>query len=69
MRGKHPTKKNLEHRRFIIPVVVTECIFIKIILKVLWANAMKNASGAIFTQRPETFNRVGVNVAHYINLV
>jgi hypothetical protein len=51
----HPTKKRLQHRRFIIPTVVSESILIDIVLKIFRAYRMICARNTTLGYTLESF--------------
>src|SRR5581483_9108550 len=71
-RLRRPLRNLLQNRSKnqvpLISPVIPERIFIQIALQVFMRNLMVNATDAAFHQRPETLNRVRVNVSLYINL-
>jgi hypothetical protein len=48
-------------------VIVAECVFIQIILKVLFRDCMINATDTTLQKTPEPVDGIGVNVAFHVN--
>src|SRR5438477_1471279 len=64
----NPLQNRSEQQIALISPVVPPRIFIKVGLQILLRNGVIDSSDSAFHQTPESFNRVRVNVAHYVNL-
>jgi hypothetical protein len=50
-------------------MVISERIFIQVLLQVLRANASEHAANTILDHRPEAFNRIGMNITDHVNII
>src|SRR5438128_1422358 len=64
----NPLQNRSEQQISLISPVVPPRIFIKIGLQILLRHGVIDSTNSAFYQTPESFNRVRVNVAHYVNL-
>ncbi len=65
-----PVQKGVEHpATSSFPAVVAKHVFVQVGLQVLRRNGVVNPSDPMLEQRPESFNRVRVNVSHDVHLL
>ncbi len=59
----NPTKEILKHRSFVVAVIVSESVFVEVILQVLGADMAIHTIDTAFDIAPEAVNGLSVNIA------
>lgn len=62
-------QKRKELRFYIVAMIVAKSMFIQVVLQILRAKMVMNATNTIFEVAPKAFGSIGVNIAHYINFM